>query len=57
MPKFFIGRSYGYAGTESYDLVDADSQEDAEKQAWDFAVENVESWAEPYDPDQHDSKL
>lgn len=54
MAKFVIARSYGYAGTTSYDLIEADSLEDAESQAWEFAIENVESWAQEYDPEEHD---
>ncbi|MDE4176337.1 hypothetical protein PXK01_19450 [Phaeobacter sp. PT47_59] len=53
MPKFIIGRSYGYAGTSSEDEIEADSLEDAENMAWEFALENVESWAKEAE-DQED---
>lgn len=54
MPKFLIVCSYGYAGTESRDVIEADTLEEAEKEAWQNAIEHVESYAEPYDPDKHD---
>jgi len=54
MPKFIIGRSYGLVGPDSRNLIEAESLEDAQKEAWDFAIEQIESWAEPYDPEKHD---
>ena len=46
MPKFIIGRDYGYSGTSSTEEVDCDTIEEAQEIAWEFALENVESWAE-----------
>lgn len=48
MPKYKIYRGFGYVGTDDYDIIDAESLEDAEEAAWQFAVERVESWAEEY---------
>ena len=46
MPHYKIYRSYGYAGTQDVEIIEADSLSDAEEQAHMFALENVESWAE-----------
>lgn len=46
MKYFKIGRSYGYAGTEDHAYIMAETLEEAEDEAWEFALENVDSWAE-----------
>lgn len=45
MPKFHIGCSFGLAGDEQYDTIEAESQEQAEAMAWEWAVERVSAWA------------
>lgn len=52
MPKFRIGRSFGYVGTSSEDIIEADSLEDAEEMAWEFAIEKVDCWAEEVSDDE-----
>lgn len=49
MPKFTIGRSYGYAGTSSESVVECDTLEEAEEWAYAWAMDNVEAWAVPYE--------
>lgn len=56
MPKFFIKYSFGYHGTESADVIEAEDLEDAQEAAWEMAVEHVSSSAEPYDPEKHDGR-
>lgn len=46
MKKFRIGRSFGYAGDNDFDIIEAESLEEAEDIAWDWALERVSSWAE-----------
>lgn len=45
--KYKIGGSYGYAGTNWEDEIEADSQEEAEDIAREQALERVEWWAQP----------
>lgn len=44
MPKYRIGGSYGYAGTDWEDEIEAEDEDDAEEQAKDRAMEQVEWW-------------
>ena len=46
MPKFKIGGSYGYVGTDWEDEIEADTLEEAQECAWEQAAQRVESWAE-----------
>jgi hypothetical protein len=46
MTKFKIGCSFGYVGTESYDIINAETLEIAEQRAWERALAKVDSWAE-----------
>lgn len=46
MPRYRIWRSFGYAGTYSEDIIEADDLEEAEEMAQDFAFERVEYGAE-----------
>lgn len=57
MPYFRIGRNYGYAGTESYDLIEASSQEEAEEIAWDDAIQQVDTWAEEITEEEYNKGL
>lgn len=53
MPKYKIGRSYGYVGTSEEDYIEADNLEQAEREAWEFALEKVESWAVEVEEEGH----
>lgn len=57
MKKYVIKRDYGYAGRPDADLVEAESLEDAQEMAWEWAIQRVDSWAEEYDPEEHDGQL
>ncbi len=46
MIKYKIGRSYGFAGDEEFDEVEADNETEAEEIAHQWAVERVDSWVE-----------
>ena len=46
MKKFRIGCSFGLAGDTQGDVIEAESQEEAEDIAWNWAIERVSSWAE-----------
>lgn len=46
MPKFIVGGYMGYVGTEWREVLEFDSQEDAEEYAKDYVLERVEWWAE-----------
>lgn len=48
MPKYRIGYGYGFHGTESEEIIEADHIDEAEAIAKDLAFERVEYWAEPY---------
>ena len=52
MPKFIIGRSYGYAGDTAEIEVEAETLEDAEAMAWEWAAERVSSWAIEVEEDE-----
>lgn len=52
MPKYIIGRSYGYAGSDDTDEVEAESLEAAEEMAWEWAIERVSSWATEVEYDE-----
>lgn len=46
MKKFRIGCSFGLAGDQQNDVIEAETQEEADEIAWSWAVERVSSWAE-----------
>lgn len=46
MKKYRIGCSFGLAGDQQEDFIEAESQAEAEEIAWSWAVERVSSWAE-----------
>lgn len=52
MPKYIIGRSYGYVGSDDTDEVEAESLEAAEEMAWEWAIERVSSWATEVEYDE-----
>lgn len=49
MPKFKIGRGYGFAGADETDIVECDTLKDAQEWAHDWAMERIDSWAAPLD--------
>ena len=57
MPKFYIEKSWGFAGDTEALVVEAETLEAACQIAWEEACEQVEAWGEPYDPEKHDDKL
>ena len=54
MPKFRIGGSYGYVGTDWEDVVEADDIEQAREWAWDQACERVDTWVEEIEDDEQE---
>ncbi len=44
MPKYKIGGSYGYAGTDWEDEIEAEDEADAEDQAREQTLQRVEWW-------------
>lgn len=54
MAKYHIGCSFGLAGDEQSDTIEAESLEEAEEMAWEWAMERVSSWAIPLEEDDED---
>ncbi len=54
MPKFKICRNFGYSGTESCGVIEAETLAEAQEEAWEFALEMVDSWAEPVEEGTED---
>lgn len=54
MKKYHIGCSFGLAGDTQSDIIEAESLEEAEEIAWNWAVERVSSWAEALPEDAED---
>jgi hypothetical protein len=52
MTKYHIGCSFGLAGDEQSDIIEAESLEEAEAIAWEWAMERVSSWAIPLEDDE-----
>ena len=52
MAKYNIGCSFGLAGDTQSDIIEAESLEEAEEIAWEWAVERVSSWAIPVEEDE-----
>lgn len=46
MKKYLIGYSFGFAGDNTQYVIEAESLEEAEREAWEAACERVSSWAE-----------
>ena len=47
MPKFKVGGSFGYVGTNWEDIFEAETAQEAEDQARDYMMERIEWWVEP----------
>ena len=54
MTKFKIYRSFGYSGTESCEVIEAETLEEAQEEAWQYALDMVDSWAEPVEEGTED---
>lgn len=54
MAKYIIGRGYGLVGSEETVVIEADSIAEAEEQAWGWALERVDSWAEEVEESEHE---
>ena len=54
MPQYRIGMSFGFAGGDIEDVVEAENLEEAEEIAWQWAVERVNSWAEEIEEEESD---
>jgi hypothetical protein len=52
MKKYNIGCSFGLVGDTQSDIIEAESLEEAEEIAWEWAVERVSSWATPVEEDE-----
>ena len=51
MPRYRIGRDYDSSGVVEEKVIEADSLDEADMLALEWALENVESWAEEIDGD------
>lgn len=47
MPKYKVGCSFGFVGDDSEEIIEADSEQDALDQMWDYACGRISIWAEP----------
>jgi hypothetical protein len=54
MTKYHIGCSFGLAGDEQSDIIEAESLEEAEAEAWEWAMERLSAWAIPLEEDPED---
>ena len=52
MPRYKIFRDYGYASEPEEEETEADSLEEAQDEAWEWAMQQVGAWAEPLDEDE-----
>ena len=52
MKKFHIGCSFGLAGDDQTDIIEAESQEEAEAIAWEWAMERLSAWAIEVEDDE-----
>lgn len=57
MPQYKIYAEFGFAGTQIEDTVEADSLAEAEKMAWESAIQYVNSWAEEIDEEEEDEDV
>ena len=56
--KYRLKAEFGFAGTETeLGEIETDSHEEAERAAWDMAVEYVNSWVEEIEEEDEDSFL
>jgi len=44
MQKWFVKVGFGYVGTNHYALIEADTENDAQDQAWELSAENAQSF-------------
>lgn len=51
MPKYFVKMMTGYVGMDGYELIEADSLEEANDSAYDMAVQHAESYGVEFCPD------
>jgi hypothetical protein len=42
MPMFKVGMSWGFAGDERIEFVEADNEDEAAEMAWDMAIQQVD---------------
>lgn len=54
MAKYHIGCSFGLAGDDQSDIIEAESLEEAEAMARDWAMERLSAWAIPVEGDDED---
>lgn len=54
MAKYRIGCSFGLAGDTQDDVIEAESLDEAEDIAWQWALERVSSWAELVEDDENE---
>ena len=52
MNKYHIGCSFGLAGDEQTNIIEAESLEEAEAMAWEWAMERLSAWAIPLEDDE-----
>lgn len=46
MPRYRIGRDYDSSGVTDEKVIEADTQEEAEEMALEYALEPLEAWAD-----------
>ncbi len=54
MPKFKIYRSFGRPDTRNEKVIEAETLKEAEGEAWEYALDMVDSWAEPVEEGTED---
>jgi hypothetical protein len=52
MPKFKVGGSFGFVGTDWEEVIEAENEDDALEYASDYVRERVEYWAVPVEEDK-----
>lgn len=55
MPRYIISRSYGLAGDQESEEIEAKNQTEADEMAWEFALERVNGWAELVSDDEEET--
>ena len=55
MPRYIISRSYGLAGDQESEEIEAENQTEADEMAWEFALERVNGWAELVSDDEEET--
>ncbi len=54
MTKFKIYRSFGRPDTRNERVIEAETLEEAQEEAWQYALDMVDSWAEPVEEGTED---